>query len=53
MEFTETEDNAFWPAYREYDVELSAINDERVTGIEEYARNYDEVTDELADTAHR
>jgi hypothetical protein len=51
MEFTQTEDKAFWPAYWEYDVELSAINDERVTGIEEYARNYD--TDELADTAHR
>ena len=41
MEFTDAEDKAFWPIYREYDVELSKINDERVTGIEEYARNYD------------
>ena len=44
MEFTEAEDKAFWPIYRAYDTELSAINDERVTGIEEYARNYDKVT---------
>ena len=49
MEFTDAEDKAFWPIYREYDVELSTINDERVTGIEEYAQNYDKVTDALAD----
>ena len=49
MEFTEAEDKAFWPIYRAYDTELSAINDERVNGIEEYARNYDKVTDVLAD----
>ena len=49
MEFTDAEDKAFWPIYRAYDVELSAINDERVTGIEEYARNYDKVSDALAD----
>ena len=30
MEFTDAEDKAFWPIYREYDVELSTINDERV-----------------------
>ena len=49
MEFTTEEDKAFWPIYRAYDTELSAINDERVTGIEEYARNYGKVTDALAD----
>lgn len=49
MEFTDAEDKAFWPIYRDYDVELSKINDERVTGIEEYARNYTQVTDALAD----
>ena len=49
MEFTDAEDKAFWPIYREYDVELSTINDERVTGIEEYARNYEKMTDALAD----
>jgi hypothetical protein len=35
--------------YRAYDTELSAINDERVNGIEEYARNYGKVNDALAD----
>ena len=49
MEFTDAEDKAFWPIYREYDVELSKINDERVAGIEEYARNYEKVSDALAD----
>ncbi len=49
MEFTDAEDKAFWPIYREYDVELSRINDERVSGIEEYSRNYDKVSDALAD----
>jgi hypothetical protein len=49
MAFTDAEDKAFWPIYREYDVELSKINDERVAGIEEYANNYDKVTDALAD----
>lgn len=49
MAFTDAEDKAFWPIYRAYDVELAAINDERVTGIEEYARNFDTVSDALAD----
>ena len=30
MNFTEAEDTAFWPIYREYDVELNKLNDERV-----------------------
>jgi hypothetical protein len=49
MAFTAAEDKAFWPIYREYDVELSKINDERVTGIEEYARNYEKLSDAVAD----
>jgi hypothetical protein len=54
MAFTEAEDKAFWPIYREYDVALSAINDERVAAIGEYARNYPDVSDALADKlAHK
>ncbi len=49
MAFTDAEDKVFWPIYRAYDVELSAINDERVAGIEEYARNYEKVSEALAD----
>jgi len=49
MGFTEAEDAAFWPIYREYDLEMSKLGDERVALIEEYARNYDKLTDEVAD----
>ena len=49
MEFSEADDKAFWPIYRAYDTELSAINDERVNGIEEFARSYGKLDDALAD----
>jgi hypothetical protein len=49
MEFTEDEDKAFWPVYREYDTELGKINDDRVSLIEEYARNYPALSDAVAD----
>jgi hypothetical protein len=49
MDFTEQEDATFWPIYREYDVELSKINDDRVTLIQEYAKNYEQMTDAVAD----
>ena len=49
MEFNEKEDIAFWPIYREYDVELSKLNDERVALIQQYAQNYEAMTDQVAD----
>jgi hypothetical protein len=49
MEFTEAEDAAFWPIYREYEVELTKLNDERVNAIKEYADGFENVTNELAD----
>jgi len=49
MEFTEAEDAAFWPIYREYDAELSKLGDERVALIADYAKNYDTLTDDMAD----
>ena len=36
--FTEAEDKAFWPIYREYDAEMSNLGDERVSLIAEYAQ---------------
>jgi hypothetical protein len=39
----------FWPIYSEYDAELSKLNDQRVENIKEYARAYDQMTDEKAD----
>jgi hypothetical protein len=53
MDFTEEEDAKFWPIYREYDVDLSKINDDRVTLIEEYAKNYEQMTDAVADRIAR
>ena len=40
MGFTEAEDKAFWPIYREYDVEMAKLGDERVAMIADYAKNY-------------
>jgi hypothetical protein len=48
MAFTEEEDAKFWPIYREYDVELSALNDRKVAGIKDYAANYEKMTEEKA-----
>jgi len=39
----------FWPIYSAYDQELTKINDQRVANIKEYARVYNEMTDEKAD----
>jgi hypothetical protein len=39
----------FWPIYSEYDAELTKLNDQRVENIKEYARSYDQMTDEKAD----
>jgi len=49
MEFTEAEDAVFWPIYREYDAELSKLGDERIALIADYAKNYDTLTDDVAD----
>jgi hypothetical protein len=49
MQFTEAEDAKFWPVYREYEVELQKINDERLAGIEEYSKTFDKLTDATAD----
>ena len=48
MQLTETEDKAFWPIYREYDFELSKVNDERIAGIETYAKSYTRLSPALA-----
>ncbi len=49
MALTEAEDLTFWPIYREYDLELSALNDERVAMIRQYAATDGTVTDAIAD----
>jgi len=39
----------FWPIYRDYDGELSKLNDLRIANIEEYSRTYTQLTNEKAD----
>jgi hypothetical protein len=46
--FTEAEDRAFWPIYREYDLEMSKLADERVRMIHDYAKDFATITDERA-----
>jgi hypothetical protein len=49
MEFTEAEDAAFWPIYREYEGEMSKLGDERVALIQDYANAYSNMSDATAD----
>jgi len=39
----------FWPIYSSYDEELTKLNDLRVANIKEYARSYNDMTNEKAD----
>jgi hypothetical protein len=48
MDFTEAEGKSFWPIYRDYNGEMAKLGDERVALIEEYARNYSQMTDPVA-----
>jgi hypothetical protein len=48
MEFTASESTSFWPVYREYSKEQSAIADKRLKLITEYAQNLDKMDDSTA-----
>ena len=50
MGFTDAEDKAFWPIYRDYDLEMATLGDERVAMIAEYASHYAKLTDAIAET---
>jgi len=39
----------FWPIYSEYDAELTKLNNLRAGNIQDYARNYNQMTDAKAD----
>ena len=49
MGFTEGEDKAFWPIYREYDLEMAKLGDERIALIADYAKSYGALTNDVAD----
>lgn len=48
MELTPADAEKFWPAYREYEVALSKIYDDRLNIIRDYANSYQQMTDEVA-----
>jgi hypothetical protein len=49
MQLDPDEAAKFWPIYRDYDAELSKLNDLKVANIEEYSRTYNQLTNEKAD----
>jgi hypothetical protein len=49
MQFDAEDAAKFWPIYRDYDLELSKLNDMRVANIQEYAKSYMTMTDDKAD----
>jgi hypothetical protein len=48
MGFTADEAAAFWPLYKSYEKEQTAVGDEKVAAIKDYAANYDKMTDAKA-----
>jgi hypothetical protein len=48
MELTDDQGTMFWPIYRGYEVSLSAINDQRIQLIKDYAKVYDNLAAESA-----
>jgi hypothetical protein len=49
MHFTEQESKEFWPVYREYELKLEKLGDERLENIKSFAKNFDNMNDEKAD----
>ena len=49
MQFNDQQAAKFWPIYHEYNKELQKLNDQKLAGIQEYAKNYGNMTDEKAD----
>ena len=49
MNFNDKESAAFWPVYRNYELDLSKLNDQRVALIKEYAAHYDSLTPDEAE----
>jgi len=48
LPLTETQADAFWPLYREYDLELSKLGDRRMAVLKKYAANYDKIDEKMA-----
>lgn len=53
MQLDQDEAAKFWPIYRDYDTELSKVNDLRLANIKDYAKTYNQLTDAKADELMR
>ena len=45
MKFTDQEAAAFWPVYRQYEADLAAINDKKVSIMKEYISRHQSLND--------
>jgi len=48
MQLTESEANAFWPVYQDYQTELGKLRDREIKLIEEFANNFESMSDDVA-----
>ncbi len=48
MQLTESEANAFWPVYEAYQADLGKLRDREIKLIEEFAANYETMSDDVA-----
>jgi hypothetical protein len=48
MKFTDREASAFWPVYRQYEADLAAINDKKVSIMKDYMNRHDTLSDKQA-----
>jgi hypothetical protein len=48
MQLTELEAKTFWPVYERYQQEMNALNDRMIKLIEDYATNYQTMSDQTA-----
>jgi len=48
MKFTDQEAAAFWPVYRQYETELAAINDKKVSIMKDYVNHHQSLNDKQA-----
>lgn len=49
MQFNDTDAAKFWPIFQQYDAELTTIGDGRLNLIVDYARNYENLSNDRAD----
>ena len=53
MHLSDDEAKTFWPLYREYDADLTKLNDQKVDLLKEYASSYDNLTSQQVQSLAR